>query len=310
MTQPALDTSSVAIPPFPSSFDVDDFFNIDLLSSSVTVHPTTSSFSQEDAESSRSSSHSPSASSSHLPPTPPQRSFAPGIMGSSSAFSSLSTIDEDSIFNFAGYDDTTSSIDFLKPGSDPLAGLSNMPFDLFGAFDSGLAATSATIPNSGASASKSSAVRASASDSPAFAYTIDPQLMGTPAPSSDASNKDDAEDAEDESQNTEKDDDDDEALIVPIKVGGKGKARKGTLHSGGVVKKSSIGPSSIFGSLSNGDKMGKSEKDDRDMDDWRPSPEEYQKMSSKEKRQLRNKISARNFRVRRKGMPAPRQLLM
>ena len=41
-------------------------------------------------------------------------------------------------------------------------------------------------------------------------------------------------------------------------------------------------------------------------DDWRPTLEEYQKMSSKEKRQLRNKISARNFRVRRKGMmPSP-----
>ena len=38
-----------------------------------------------------------------------------------------------------------------------------------------------------------------------------------------------------------------------------------------------------------------------EADDWRPSPEEYKKMSSKEKRQLRNKISARNFRVRRKG---------
>ena len=40
-------------------------------------------------------------------------------------------------------------------------------------------------------------------------------------------------------------------------------------------------------------------------DDWRPTLEEYQKMSSKEKRQLRNKISARNFRVRRKGMMTP-----
>jgi len=35
--------------------------------------------------------------------------------------------------------------------------------------------------------------------------------------------------------------------------------------------------------------------------DWRPPPEVLAKMSSKEKRQLRNKISARNFRVRRKG---------
>ena len=37
-----------------------------------------------------------------------------------------------------------------------------------------------------------------------------------------------------------------------------------------------------------------------DDDDWRPSPEEYKKLSSKEKRQLRNKLSARAFRTRRK----------
>ena len=36
-------------------------------------------------------------------------------------------------------------------------------------------------------------------------------------------------------------------------------------------------------------------------EDWCPSPEEYKKMSSRKKRQLRNKISARNFRVRQKG---------
>ena len=48
------------------------------------------------------------------------------------------------------------------------------------------------------------------------------------------------------------------------------------------------------------DKNGKEGDREKD-DDWRPSPEEYAKMSSKEKRQLRNKISARNFRVRRKG---------
>ena len=43
--------------------------------------------------------------------------------------------------------------------------------------------------------------------------------------------------------------------------------------------------------------------DDEDIDDddsWRPSPEEYKKLSSKEKRQLRNKLSARAFRNRRK----------
>lgn len=43
--------------------------------------------------------------------------------------------------------------------------------------------------------------------------------------------------------------------------------------------------------------------EDEDVDDddsWRPSPEEYKKLSSKEKRQLRNKLSARAFRNRRK----------
>lgn len=40
---------------------------------------------------------------------------------------------------------------------------------------------------------------------------------------------------------------------------------------------------------------------DHSASDMRPSPEEYRKLSSKEKRQLRNKISARNFRTRRKG---------
>ena len=43
------------------------------------------------------------------------------------------------------------------------------------------------------------------------------------------------------------------------------------------------------------------EDEDLDEDDsWRPSAEEYKKLSSKEKRQLRNKLSARAFRTRRK----------
>jgi len=89
----------------------------------------------------------------------------------------------------------------------------------------------------------------------------------------------------------EEEDDEEEAVTTPhVKVGGKGKSRKGTVQSGGVQKKATV--SAVV-----------RDKDDPrdDGDDWRPSPEEYKKMSSKEKRQLRNKISARNFRVRRKG---------
>jgi hypothetical protein len=140
--------------------------------------------------------------------------------------------------------------------------------------------------------------------------------------------------------------------IAPVKVGGHGKARKGTIQSGGVVKKSAAAPSllskdkenagvsvstmpppalplplpapsyptlssymptNVYTQTPNGlmgaggrPKLGGAEKhpeDDEDElpHDWRPSPEVFSKMTSKEKRQLRNKISARNFRVRRKG---------
>jgi hypothetical protein len=60
--------------------------------------------------------------------------------------------------------------------------------------------------------------------------------------------------------------------------------------------------SSVTKSKSGGSDAGKEEEDDDDLPlDWRPPPEVIAKMTSKEKRQLRNKISARNFRVRRKG---------
>ncbi|KAH8826214.1 hypothetical protein DL96DRAFT_1529703 [Flagelloscypha sp. PMI_526] len=91
------------------------------------------------------------------------------------------------------------------------------------------------------------------------------------------------------------------AVVPPVKAGGHGKgARKGTVQSGGVtktrapVKKASPVPVTPI--------HPKQEHDDEDdiPADWRPSPEVLAKMTSKEKRQLRNKISARNFRVRRK----------
>lgn len=131
---------------------------------------------------------------------------------------------------------------------------------------------------------------ASSGDSPS---TIDPQLVETPATSARSEFGDEEEEGEDDDSMSFFDGEGD--MMMSIKVGGKGKSRKGTVQSGGVVKKT------------NG---GKDKKDAKanmlsttttDPDDWRPTPEEYKKMSSKEKRQLRNKISARNFRVRRKG---------
>ena len=89
------------------------------------------------------------------------------------------------------------------------------------------------------------------------------------------------------------DSDDDGASPSPSTLGAKaqGKGRRSAsniIQGGGISKRvTSAVVAPVDGPL--------------DPDDWRPTPEEYKKLSSKEKRQLRNKISARNFRVRRKG---------
>ena len=54
-------------------------------------------------------------------------------------------------------------------------------------------------------------------------------------------------------------------------------------------------------SLDSDDEEGPSHDGDSASDPLKPSPSELKKMTSKERRQLRNKLSARNFRVRRKG---------
>lgn len=131
----------------------------------------------------------------------------------------------------------------------------------------------------------------SSSDSPG---TIDPQLVETPATSS----RSEFGDADEEEEHEEEEAAMTDSEFASLKVGGKGKSRKGTVQSGGVVKKVIV--------TGGNDKKEKSPAGmltttTMDPDDWRPTPEEYKKMSSKEKRQLRNKISARNFRVRRKG---------
>lgn len=172
---------------------------------------------------------------------------------------------------------------------------------------------------------------------------IDPQLVDTPSAVSD--HGEDESDTKEESPVSPAEEEKSEAdkptiTIAPVKVGGHGKARKGTVQSGGVVKKTATssankdkentsfaatsskklsqtkapGPAistSLFTTSTPGPFLtsaasSKAESDAGDDDDdlphdWRPSPEVFAKMTSKEKRQLRNKISARNFRVRRKG---------
>ncbi|KAG1888532.1 hypothetical protein F4604DRAFT_1551427, partial [Suillus subluteus] len=152
-----------------------------------------------------------------------------------------------------------------------LPSLSVPSYDFFGA------------TQGGASASGSSPESIDPS-TPMFA--IDPQLVGTPATSNDHSDQDSNSDLELEP----------EPEFAPPK-----RSRRGAVASGGVKK--SYAPSEK--DLNSGAGKSKPSKDPSPLrilepEDWRPSPEEYKKMSSREKRQLRNKISARNFRVRRK----------
>ncbi|OBZ77993.1 hypothetical protein A0H81_02684 [Grifola frondosa] len=230
----------------------EDFFHLDLLAGP----------SNPAAGSSGSSPHSsPSSSYVALPPTPPHNPFSPSPF-----------------FNFTSWgDDDLNKLDHLPP---PPA--TSIGFDFLGAFS---AASQLSSPESSSSGSGSggSATFSAVSDSPPIG--INPQLVGTPALSKAASEFDEDEDLEDEDMPSIP-----EESIEPVKVGGRGKAgRKGTVQSGGVVKRAGgEKPPGILSTTS------------VEPDDWRPSPEEYKKMSSKEKRQLRNKISARNFRVRRK----------
>ena len=129
--------------------------------------------------------------------------------------------------------------------------------------------------------------------SPAFA--IDPQLMATPATSKASSDFGDDDSAKDGQGHEEDEDEDEEGPVTPpppARHPNKGKDRKSVVHSGGIQKKVHISA------------VVKTDPLDNNMDDWRPTPEEYQKLTSREKRQLRNKISARNFRNRRKGQHA------
>lgn len=153
------------------------------------------------------------------------------------------------------------------------------------------------------------------SPNPAFPFTIDPALVATPAiatPSSaiaptqsDATSAPPAPEAPTVSNtaprastaasiaddDSDLDDDEDDDDLPPLPRGKKGGARKSTggVAAGGIVKRTGATSCVVR------------DADSNDPDDWRPTPEEYKKLSSKEKRQLRNKISARNFRVRRKG---------
>ncbi|KAI6121940.1 hypothetical protein F5141DRAFT_1093573 [Pisolithus sp. B1] len=141
--------------------------------------------------------------------------------------------------------------------------------------------------------------------SPQPSFGIDPQLVGTPATSKALSDFDEEEqhDALFLPLPEEEEEREDESPSASGNSAPRGKiSRKGTVLSGGIRKASAVSSTDKENGPS---KENKSKKESAPLrilepEDWRPSPEEYKRMSSKEKRQLRNKISARNFRVRRK----------
>lgn len=305
----------LAQPYFSSTVSYNDFTDLsDIFHTELFTNPSSASTS---SGSRASSPRSPTSDSYHTLLTPPPSSCpdvnitdSPYSYGPNSAF-----------FNF-GLDDDKTPIEYHFLGSSN----PNIALDM---------AMLMPIPTPSTSPSTSTSIG------------IDPQLVGTPLPNEAATDLGDH-------TPQDKDENDNPALsISPVKVGGHGKARKGTVQGGGVTKKqlvsssssaftsssSSLGSTSAAQDKENTGATAKQRKstksksttasksttpsnpadpysadpdpDDDDLpidadpdpegDDWRPSPEVFQKMTSKERRQLRNKISARNFRVRRKG---------
>ncbi|KAF5350999.1 hypothetical protein D9756_008197 [Leucocoprinus leucothites] len=341
-----------------SALDIDQFLNTDLFQSLSPPSPAST----------------PSSPEQGLL-TPPQQAPAPSFHDAAS--------DGGAQPPFSLFDDEIKAIDALGSsnpfdylggagaGSSLMSGFSGLPMDLGYSGIPGFNMNMNMNMNMGFGMPMDDALQAMA---------IDPQLVDTPATAPISDFDDHDQDGDDEQSNSTSNSPvtapspsgstststssaaaDKERLtltIAPIKVGGHGKARRGTVQSGGIAKKSAVGtmsalhhhahttavlppppthtspsPAPSFASSSstpttatpdNGkakplpkppailkasaSKKGKTKDkefiDDEDEDDvpqdWRPSPEVFAKMTSKEKRQLRNKISARNFRVRRK----------
>ncbi|KAH9162895.1 hypothetical protein EDB89DRAFT_1860431 [Lactarius sanguifluus] len=219
---------------------------------------------------------------------------SPFVFDSNDVFATLADLDS---FNFSSPSSGHRSPAFptIPVIAEPQSELNNAWFNLPNINDDSLNNKSIASPDTpwdfltfANDSPDSGATSATGAFSPAFA--IDPQLMATPATSKSPSDFGDEDAAKDEHLVEEDDEDDDDEPVTPppIKPSNKGKDRKSGVLSGGVQKK--IHFSSVV----------KTDPYDNPLDDWRPTPDEYQKMSSREKRQLRNKISARNFRNRRK----------
>ncbi|KAL0957950.1 hypothetical protein HGRIS_000131 [Hohenbuehelia grisea] len=360
--------------------DISDIFHTEL-------------FAHNSSSSRESSPQSPSSHALQTPPQPPLPTAFPDILDPSVFTEPLggSSTLNNPLFTFL--DDEHLKI---TPSSDPFA-LSTMPapsaapYDFLGSFGLGVGLSGISGPTTGPELEMGLGSMdydmSNSTESSSPETGINPQLVDTPSSGPALSEFGDDE-HEQEEEETEKANERLTLTIAPIKVGGHGKARRGTVQTGGVVKKNGSASTSFASSsadkepvsssstkrggkgkakaaklppvseeptaaeqsaLATTSKSGRpltlpeklaqlkqaslvttrastpaavkttrrgssakaeSEVDPDDADDlgddddlpanWRPPPEVFQKMTSKEKRQLRNKISARNFRVRRK----------
>lgn len=102
---------------------------------------------------------------------------------------------------------------------------------------------------------------------------------------------------EDDEEMGEGDSDDSEASVRPTTT------RKSKATGLGVKRVQKLAKTSVAGFATSTLHATSSRSTLPPVPEWtdKPDPESYKKLNSKEKRQLRNKISARNFRHRRKG---------
>ncbi|KAJ3987016.1 hypothetical protein F5890DRAFT_894082 [Lentinula detonsa] len=364
-------TSNPSIATPTNMTDLEEYLNTELFgpsSSLAAMSPGPSSSSRASSPSSHSDSLSQILST---PPQPVENSFPDPY----SFLSGLTGAENNHSFEF-GYGGGNGAPSFFNlldeemkadPSSSSMSFEPSTPFDFLSALGLGGVSGLTIDPSTSSNSSSGSAPGSTA-------MAIDPQLVDSPSTHA----KSDFDDNEDEEEKTEHaavpiiDDDktrsqfnlsstktsEDTAeltkekltvTITPVKVGGHGKARKGTVQSGGITKKvatssvpgavlpvplpvfaapspsssvastsylpstsatsllsrnkenvSAVSPSSSTSSNAKVDNDKDKDDDDDLPADWRPPPEVFARMSSKEKRQLRNKISARNFRVRRK----------
>ncbi len=329
--QPPFLSSTTTFQEYPYPTDLNDIFDTELYNSAF-VPSTSSSIPSSNASASRDSSPQTLL-------TPPQdiSTFFPDVHDDENRANSFFNIFEEELKGLGTVPMPSASFDFMgidtsSTGGDE--GIGNYPMSFNIPMD--LSTINLGIP-----------MPPSLSD-PSQSQGIDPQLVDTPSAISDHGDDESDDKESPESPVSEKvaDLEKPTITIAPIKVGGHGKSRKGTIQSGGVTKKtgtsltanrekenSSLGSSSVLAAAakraalvkhartssllqasspspfvtamdnsSAGSEAGDKDDEEDLPQDWRPSPEVFAKMTSKEKRQLRNKISARNFRIRRKGL--------